>query len=144
MILEKYKYRNTKKAIVILLFLSFNLVSAGRTLNSCICQFGKAETKKSCCKEDTKTCPIPEEKSCCKKPVKKDCDNCSSCKFEKGEIKNDGLIIDDKIIENQITKQEAPEYILHNIVPASNPNIFQERRDDYSPKLFLSNSILRI
>ena len=144
MIFEKYKYRNIKKAVVILLFLSFNLVSAEGALNSCICHFGKVETKKTCCKEDSKTCQIPEEKPCCKKPVKKDCDNCSACKFEKGETKNDGSINDDKIIENQIKKQEASEYILQNIKPASNTNIFQERRDNYSPKLFLSNSILRI
>jgi len=140
----KHKYWSFKTVIVLFLLVSFNVVLLGRDLHNCICHTEKAETQKSCCAKEENTYDKPVEKSCCSKPAEKECDNCSSCKFEKGGSNNDGLISDDKIVKTEIKKSVKTEYISKNTNQNTDIIYIRERVNVFSLKLFLSISSLRI
>ncbi len=140
----KHKYWSFKTVSVLFLLVSFNIVLVGKDLHNCICHTEKAETKKSCCKKDENTCEKPAEKSCCSKTAEKECDNCSSCKFEKGGSDNDGLISDDKIVKTEIKKSVKTEYISKNTNQNTDIVYTGERANLSGSKLFLSISNLRI
>lgn len=140
----KSKYWSFKTVIVLFLLVSFNIVLVGRDLHNCICHPEKAETPKSCCAEEQKPCDIPAEESCCSKTAEKECDNCSSCKFEKGASDNDGLISEDKIVKTELKKSDKTEYISKNTNRNTDIVYKRERVNVFSSKLFLSISSLRI
>lgn len=142
------KYLNFKKLTVLFLLIAFNTVLIGRDLHNCICHSVKTETKKSCCKKET-TREETNKKSCCnrdsdKSNSKKACDNCSSCKYEKGESKNDGLINSDKFVKTDVKKYEKSDYSIHNIMPGKFIGFSGDCFQGYGTRLFLSISCLRI
>lgn len=141
---KNFKYLKARTAIVLFLLVSFNIVLVGRDLHNCICHTEKAETKKSCCAKEENACENPAKKSCCSKTAEKECDNCSSCKFEKGGSDNDGLISDDKIVKTEIKKSVKTEYTSKNTNQNTEIIYSRERADLFSSKLFLSISSLRI
>ena len=144
------KYCNTKTLTIVLLLLSFNLVSFGQDINNCLCSKQKVENKHSCCQKETKK----ETKSCstekknndnCNMPVeKKSGKDCKSCQIDKTVRKDEGTIN-----ESKLPKPESKVIIQESLSSTFNKttNLYSYRSDN-SPgirsKVFLDISRLRI
>jgi hypothetical protein len=144
------KYCNAKTLTVVLLLLSFNLVSFGQDINNCLCSKQKVESKHSCCQKETKK----ETKSCstekkagdkCNMPKEKKSEkDCKSCQIDKTVQKDEGTLNESKlpIPESKIIIQESLSSTFNKTTN------LKAYRSDNSPgirsKVFLDISSLRI
>ena len=136
------KYCSAKTLTVILLLLSFNLVSFGQDIHNCLC--GKSQTvakKQSCCsKEKQESSP----KKCCAPKDKKDSKGCNTGKIENKTQKDEGTLT-----ETKLPKSESKILVYESVdVSINQSNHLNSYRSDNSPgiraKVFLDISSLRI
>jgi hypothetical protein len=136
------KYCSLKSAVVILLLLSFNLVSFGRDINDC-CKKQTVEKKSCCTKKVEKTCSSHEtgKKSCGGNNGKNDC---SKCNLDKNGTKHEGTVNETKNINTEI-KISVIEFVSENIINQITKSYFL---DKYPPgiksKLYINISSLLI
>lgn len=138
------KYCSIKTITVVVILLSFNLVSFGQDIHNCLCspEKPKVEEKKSCCSKEEEPAVKKEAADCCSADDRSSCDDCQTCSFEKKVEKEQGTLI-----ENKITKAEV------KVIVKESQNLFynttiKSYRSDNSPgirtKVFLEVSNLRI
>ncbi|MDD5362117.1 MAG: hypothetical protein PHN88_08285 [Ignavibacteria bacterium] len=133
------KYCNYKSAVVILLLVSFNLVSFGKDINDC-CKKQTAE-KKSCCMKKNGSSENTQKKSGCGTKDKKDCEKSL---MDKKESKNEGTVNESKNIntETKISFNDSvTEYKLNQSVKSYFLNKYPP---GIRSKLFLNISSLLI
>lgn len=136
------KYCSIKALTVVLLLLSFNLVSFGQDIHNCLCSKTQTvEKKQSCCSKEKKE---SSEKKCCAPKEKQESKSCNTGKIESKAQKDEGTLN-----ESKLTKQEA-KIIVQESIDASINKIthLNSYRSDNSPgirsKVFLDISNLRI
>ncbi|MFA7359977.1 MAG: hypothetical protein WC139_02970 [Candidatus Kapaibacterium sp.] len=138
------KYCSIKTITVVVILLSFNLVSFGQDIHNCLCapEKPKVEEKKSCCSKEEESTAKEDTDDCCSANGASSCDDCQTCSFEKKVEKEQGTLN-----ENKITKAEA------KVIVKESQNLFynttiKSYRSDNSPgirtKVFLEVSNLRI
>lgn len=119
-----------------LLLVSFNIVSFGRDIHTCLCKPEVEKVKHSCCSKKTES----NTKSCKKDSNEKsDCDN---CKIVKKVNKNEATISESKVIKTEV-KVLNTDYTL-NLYKSTNSNQDIVLNISTIPKLYLSISSLRI
>ncbi len=138
------KYCSIKTITVLVILLSFNLVSFGQDLHNCLCapEKPKVEEKKSCCSKEEEPAITKEADDCCSVNGASSCDDCQTCSFEKKVEKEQGALN-----ENKIAKTEIKTIVKESQNLFSNTTI-KSYRSDNSPgirtKVFLEVSNLRI
>lgn len=136
------KYCSAKTLTVILLLLSFNLVSFGQDINNCLCKKQTVESKTSCCKKEAKKEASP--KKCCAPKEEQGSKSCNTDKIETKAQKDEGTLN-----ESKLPKLEA-KIIVYESIDASINKIthLNSYQSDNSPgirsKVFLDISSLRI
>ena len=138
------KYCRIKTVTVIVILLSFNLVSFGQDIHNCLCmpEKPKVEEKKSCCSKEEEPVVNKDADDCCATNDSSSCDDCKTCSFEKKVEKEQGTINDSKITKTEIkvTLIES-QNLYHNTT-------LKSYQSDNSPgtrsKVFLEVSNLRI
>jgi hypothetical protein len=136
------KYCNAKTLTVVLLLLSFNLVSFGQDINNCLCKKQKVESKQSCCKKEAKK--ETSAKKCCAPKETQDSKSCNKDKVDNKSQKDEGTLN-----ERKLPKLEAKTIIHESLSSTFNkPTNLNSYRSDNSPgirsKVFLDISSLRI
>jgi hypothetical protein len=120
--------------VVILLLVSFNLVSFGKDINDC-CKKQKVEKKSCCSKKVEKTCSSSDsqKKQGCGNKDKKDCNKCN---LEKNDSKNEGTVNESKNIRTETgipvnesvsgiyTTQITKSYFLNKYPPGIRSKLF--------------------
>ncbi len=140
------KYCNTKTLTILLLLLSFNLVSFGQDINNCLCNPQKVEKKHSCCKKESKGCASEQKDAdkCSTNKEKKSEKDCKSCQIDKNVRKEEGTLNESKLPKPE-SKVMIHESFSLSFNKTTNLNTY---RSDNSPgirsKVFLDISSLRI
>jgi len=139
------KYCRIKTITVIVILLSFNLVSFGQDIHNCLCkpEKQKVEEKKSCCsKEEEEPILNKEADDCCSANGSSSCDDCKTCSIEK-QVEKEQSVLN----ENKITKIET-KVIVKVSQNLFNNTTLKSYQSDNSPgirtKVFLEVSNLRI
>jgi len=140
------KYCTVKTLIVVVLLLSFNIVSFGRDINKCVGNPKKIENKSSCCKKESKGCGSEKKDVEKSNPSgeRKSGKGCNSCKIDNDIQKPEGTINESKLstLDEKTVLQESQ-------IPLINQNIYQNTYQSESPpgirhKLYIDISCLRI
>ncbi len=136
------KYCNAKVLTVILLLLSFNLVSFGQDINNCLCKKQSVESKHSCCKKEAKK--ETSSKKCCAPKENQESKNCNTDKVDNKSQKDEGTLN-----ESKLPKLEAKTIVQESLSSTFNKTTnLKSYRSDNSPglrsKVFLDISSLRI
>jgi len=136
------KYCNTKTLTIVLLLLSFNLVSFGQDIQNCLCAKQKVESKHSCCKKEAKK--ESSSNKCCAPKEKQESKSCNTDKVDNKSQKDEGTLN-----ESKLPKLEAKTIIQESLSSTFNKSTNQNAyRSDNSPgiraKVFLDISNLRI
>ena len=136
------KYCNAKTLTVVLLLLSFNLVSFGQDINNCLCKKSTVESKQSCCKKEVKM--ESSSKKCCAPKENQESKGCGTDKIDSKVQKDVGTLT-----ESKLPKLEAKTVIQESLSSAFNKTTnLNSYQSDNSPgirsKVFLDISSLRI
>ncbi|MCE1165666.1 MAG: hypothetical protein LWX07_09725 [Bacteroidetes bacterium] len=138
------KYCTFKFTAVILLLVSFNLVTFGNEINDCLCK--KKVEKKSCCTKKTETnCAEKKEteKSCCKKDGKKECPSCKMDNFN-GENRNEGTVIPGNSVKTEVNNITTENLFNDQTSQTSKYFLLKKSPPGVRSKLFLDISTLII
>jgi len=128
------KYCTVKTLTIVILLLSFNLVSFGQDLQNCFCKNQKVESKHSCCKKEDKG----------SSSEKKENNGCKSRNFDKNVQKDEGTIN-----ESKFSTRESKVVVQESINTAFNKTTNQKTYQSVNSrgvrsKVFLDLSSLRI